>query len=189
VEEQILNQTNLKFLIWALLFTVGISVAFAKNLYSCAILASIVSFLIASLFLLMAAPDVAITEAAVGAAISTIFFFICIKLTGKESKTYKYKSIFAAILCIGLFVILGNYALALPEYGSAISPANSGVASYYMQNAYAETGIQNIVTAVLGSYRGFDTFGEVFVILTAGLSVGMLLSSAAFDEKKSKNNS
>ncbi len=34
----------------------------------------------------------------------------------------------------------------------------------------------NIVTAVLASYRGFDTLGEVMVIFTAG--IGVLLAFA-----------
>ena len=33
----------------------------------------------------------------------------------------------------------------------------------------------NLVTAVLASYRGFDTLGEVTVVLTAGIGVLLLL--------------
>ena len=39
----------------------------------------------------------------------------------------------------------------------------------------AEIGIPNIVTAVLASYRGFDTLGETAVIFTAGVGVMALL--------------
>ena len=38
-----------------------------------------------------------------------------------------------------------------------------------------ETGVPNIVTAVLASYRGFDTLGEAFVIFTAGVGVMILV--------------
>ena len=41
----------------------------------------------------------------------------------------------------------------------------------------AEAIVPNIVTAVLASYRGFDTLGEVFVVFTAGIGVLMLLSN------------
>ena len=40
----------------------------------------------------------------------------------------------------------------------------------------AETGVPNIVTAVLASYRGFDTFGETTVVFTAAIGVMILLS-------------
>jgi multicomponent Na+:H+ antiporter subunit B len=39
-----------------------------------------------------------------------------------------------------------------------------------------EVGLPNMVTSVLASYRGFDTFGEVAVIFTAGMGVLALLS-------------
>ena len=38
-----------------------------------------------------------------------------------------------------------------------------------------ETGVPNIVTAVLASYRGFDTLGEVTVIFTAAVAVMLLI--------------
>ena len=39
----------------------------------------------------------------------------------------------------------------------------------------AETGVPNAVTAVLASYRGYDTLGETTVVFTAGLGVLLLL--------------
>jgi len=41
----------------------------------------------------------------------------------------------------------------------------------------------NIVTAVLASYRGYDTLGETTVIFTAGLGVMMLLRGRRRDTK------
>ena len=38
-----------------------------------------------------------------------------------------------------------------------------------------ETGIPNVVTSVLASYRGFDTLGETTVVFTAGVGIMMLL--------------
>jgi multicomponent Na+:H+ antiporter subunit B len=42
----------------------------------------------------------------------------------------------------------------------------------------SEIGIPNIVTSVLASYRGYDTYGEVTVIFTAGVGVMLLLGRA-----------
>ena len=52
------------------------------------------------------------------------------------------------------------------------------MAPYYIAHAEAETGVPNVVTAVLASYRGFDTLGEVTVIFTAGIGVLALLGFA-----------
>ena len=38
-----------------------------------------------------------------------------------------------------------------------------------------ETGVPNVVTAVLASYRGYDTLGETTVVFTAGIGVIALL--------------
>ena len=52
-----------------------------------------------------------------------------------------------------------------------------------------EVGVPNIVTAVLASYRGYDTFGEVTVIFTAGVGVLLLLCGRNNRPKSDKNAS
>ena len=44
-----------------------------------------------------------------------------------------------------------------------------------MQINWADTGIPNVVTSVLASYRGFDTLGETTVVFVAGLAVALML--------------
>ena len=63
----------------------------------------------------------------------------------------------------------------IPGFGAADVPAQTHVARYYIENALPETGVPNIVTAVLASYRGFDTLGEVTVIFTAAVAVLLLI--------------
>ncbi|HMS17522.1 MAG TPA: hypothetical protein PKA37_11825 [Planctomycetota bacterium] len=48
-------------------------------------------------------------------------------------------------------------------------------ANYYIRNAYRDAKTPNMVTVILGDYRGVDTLGEEVVILTAGLSTLLLL--------------
>jgi multicomponent Na+:H+ antiporter subunit B len=45
----------------------------------------------------------------------------------------------------------------------------------YVQINWYDTGVPNVVTSVLASYRGFDTMGETVVVFVAGLAVAMLL--------------
>ncbi len=47
---------------------------------------------------------------------------------------------------------------------------------YYLENSYHETGVPNVVTSVLASYRGFDTLIENLVILTAAIGVYFILN-------------
>jgi multicomponent Na+:H+ antiporter subunit B len=62
----------------------------------------------------------------------------------------------------------------LPPFGDAGTPPQA-LGPNYLERTEAETGIPNVVTAVLASYRGFDTLGEVAVIFTAGIGVLILL--------------
>ena len=45
----------------------------------------------------------------------------------------------------------------------------------YLNEMPTETGVPNVVTAVLASYRGYDTLGETTVVFTAGAGVIALL--------------
>ena len=56
-------------------------------------------------------------------------------------------------------------------WGDPSSPANSHVSAYYIKNTVAETHVPNLVTAVLGDYRGYDTMFETVVIFCAGMAV------------------
>src|SRR5690606_9386682 len=67
----------------------------------------------------------------------------------------------------------------MPAFGDAASPANSYIGEAYVERTAKEIAVPNIVTAVLASYRGFDTLGETMVIFTAGLGVIMLLGAGS----------
>ncbi|MEJ5316440.1 MAG: Na(+)/H(+) antiporter subunit B [Tenuifilum sp.] len=49
------------------------------------------------------------------------------------------------------------------------------LARYYAENGPAEVGAANLVTAVVVTYRGFDTLGEVTILFIAAAIVGFFL--------------
>ena len=61
----------------------------------------------------------------------------------------------------------------LPAWGDAQSPANAHVSAYYLENAYNQTHVPNVVTAVLADYRGFDTMFETGVVFVAARQIGV----------------
>jgi multicomponent Na+:H+ antiporter subunit B len=67
----------------------------------------------------------------------------------------------------------------LPEFGDPAAPVHQHVTPRYLERAELETGVPNVVTAILASYRGYDTFGELVVILTAGIGVLLLMMPGA----------
>jgi len=85
-----------------------------------------------------------------------------------------------AILVVTLVGSALIYAtLDMPPYGDPNSPANSYIGEAYVERTAKEIAVPNIVTAVLASYRGFDTLGETMVIFTAGLGVILLLGAGS----------
>ena len=59
----------------------------------------------------------------------------------------------------------------MPAFGDPGAPAHHHVAPRYIEMAYKETGVKNMVTAILANYRGYDTLGELTVIFTAVAAV------------------
>ncbi len=65
-----------------LMLLVAASLFFMRNLFSALIAFSLVSLMVSVLFVILRAPDVAMTEAAVGAGLATLMFAIVIRRTG-----------------------------------------------------------------------------------------------------------
>lgn len=137
---------------------------------------AIYSLLSAALFVVLDAGDVALTEAAVGAGISTILILAVLTLAPRYERRHQGVN-WAAVSVV---VFTGGCLLwavsDLPTFGEAHNPVHTHVAPYYIEHAYKKLGVPNMVAAVLASYRSIDTFGEVIVIFTAGLGVFSLLS-------------
>jgi len=67
--------------------------------------------------------------------------------------------------------------LDMPYFGTADAPVHTHVAPRYINDSAEEVGPPNIVTSVLASYRGYDTFGEAGVVFTAFIGVILLLGA------------
>lgn len=167
----------LPLLILLLLVSTAFIIARTNNLFSVAFLAGISSLLAASLYMMLHAPDVAFTEAAVGAGISTVFFLATISAVG-EQRVYRAAMkipAFALSLIIGALVY---YSMSdLPQLSDPDSALHAHVARYYLEHSTTDIGIPNVVSSVLASYRGMDTLGEAAVIFTAGIGVLIILGS------------
>jgi multicomponent Na+:H+ antiporter subunit B len=146
-----------------------------RDLLSAAMLFAIYSLLSAGLFAVLDAGDVALTEAAVGAGISTILFLAVLALTRRHERPVRSHNALALVVVTLTGASLIYASADLPDFGAADAPAQTHVAAHYIDNTYADMGIPNMVAAVLASYRSIDTLGEAFVILTAGLAVVALL--------------
>lgn len=162
------------FLLLLLVIT-AVAIVRSTDLFSGVMLSGIFSLLMALNFFLLDAADVALTEAAVGAGVATVLLLAGLKLTpSTEARARPVRPI--AIIVVAILALLMIYAsFGQPSLGDPTAPAQTHVAPWYIENTPELVDIPNIVTAVLASYRGYDTLGEVFVVLTAGIGVMFLL--------------
>jgi multicomponent Na+:H+ antiporter subunit B len=155
----------------------GAVIALARNrsLFSVIVLSGVYSFLMATVLVALDAVDVAMTEASVGAGISTVLLLGALHLCKSEEAQPVRRpwGALALSLTLGGLIVYGT--LGLPGFADPQSPIHVHVAPHYLQHALAETGVPNVVTAVLASYRGYDTLGETTVVFTAGAGVVALL--------------
>jgi len=159
-----------------MLVVTAVAVVRMRSLFATVMLSGVFSLLSALLFVALDAVDVAFTEAAVGAGISTVLMLGTLALTARfERPSTRSPAIplFVAIMT-GAVLIYGT--LDMPNFGDANAPAQTHVAPEYLENSPHEIGVPNVVTAILASYRGYDTLGETAVVFTAGIGVLMLIS-------------
>ena len=83
----------------------------------------------------------------------------------------------------GLLLILGS--LDMPDTGDPASPPSLHVSPRYIEQGFEETGVPNMVTAVLADYRSFDTLGEVGGRLRRGRCLSV--SSSERDGRTSRD--
>ena len=163
----------------ALLVLLGItafSIIRQKNLFAAVMMVGIYSLLSAGLFVVMDAVDVAFTEAAVGAGISTVLMLGTLALVGHSEHQPQHRPILPLLVVILTGAVLVYGTLDIPPFGDASNPAHHHVAPHYLEESEHEIGIPNVVTSVLASYRGYDTMGETTVIFAALVGVLLLLS-------------
>lgn len=162
----------------AFLALIAMAIARVKDLFVAVMLFGIYSLVSASFFVVLDAVDVAFTEAAVGAGISTLLMLATLMLTDRHEKAIRHRSGLAMFIIVitGALLIFGT--LEMPFFGMETAPVHQHVAPRYINDSMTEIAVPNMVTSVLASYRGYDTFGETVVIFTAGMGVYVLLKSS-----------
>ena len=161
-----------------LLVVAALAATVLRDVLSAIIVFTIFSLAASVTYVLLSAPDVALTEAAVGAGITSVLFLVTIARTVRPVGDRLLIAVDrrAAVAAVALAGVLAVGVAGLPPAGAADSVVASGpVTSYYLSEAYAETGVKNAVTAVLAAYRGFDTLGEAVVVIAAGIAVLLVL--------------
>ena len=174
------------FLLTLLVLT-AVAIVRTENLFVAVMLMAIFSLLMAANFFILDAADVALTEAAVGAGVTTVIFLGALALTAEKERT-RTVGRWLGLGVVAVTVLVLIYAtFDKPRLGDPNAPVHQHVAPWYLEKTPELIGIPNVVTAVLGSFRGYDTLGEVFVVLAACIGVLFILSAAPPPERMPKS--
>ncbi len=179
------------FALTAFVVVTAVATALLRDTLAAIIVFAAYSLGMALFYTLLLAPDVGLTEAAIGAGVTTILLLVTIAKTSRPSAERIFAKINwpAAVLSAGLAAVLlatvgaipvENFlGEATPVTGAAGTPGEA-VTGHYITETYRDTGVTNAVTAVLAAYRGFDTFGEAVVVFAAGVAVVVVLHRGEF---------
>jgi multicomponent Na+:H+ antiporter subunit B len=168
-------ETFVNVVLLAFLGITAIVILRLRSLFAVAMLSGIYSLVSACIFVVLDAVDVAFTEASVGAGITTVLMLGTLALTKSHEKIPVRTPLLPLVVVVLTGAVLMYGTLGMPAFGDPEAPINRHVAPRYIEGTLPETGIPNVVTSVLASYRGYDTLGETTVIFTAGIGVMLLL--------------
>ncbi len=163
------------FLLTLLVLT-AVAIVRTENLFVAVMLTGIFSLLMAANFFVLDAADVALTEAAIGAGITTVLFLGALALTAEHEKSVSTGRWLPMGVVIVTTLILIYATFDKPRLGDPQAPVHLHVAPWYLEQTPELIDIPNVVTAILGSFRGYDTLGELFVVFTACIGVLFILS-------------
>ncbi len=144
-----------------------------KNLLSSVISVGIVGFSLGIVFLMLGAPDIAITQVVVEILILVILIRATISTDNTAIEKHRDNlPIVASLIFFGLFLLFSYFAVHdLPSFGEPVMK----VSSRYLETGIKDTGATNIVTAVLLDFRAYDTIGEATVLFVSIVGAFVIL--------------
>lgn len=153
-----------------------IYMSLAQKTSICVVISNVISAILVFIYCILQAPDIAITEAVIGTAASTILFALVLlyikKLPSQESQQFSNsidvrQKLVVFSICLVLFWLFLLFIQSLPKLQIGEIESFQRISKLYINNAIKDFGFASIVTAVVAGYRGFDTMFENVVIFTA----------------------
>lgn len=159
---------ELQLLLLFMIFAAMVAVK-TEDLLSSVIAVGAVGLGLSSAFLILKAPDLAITQLVVEILCLIILIRATIKkdLPLVKNGRWLFNTV-STLTFIAFFLILAYFALKeLPQFGQP----TMRVAQVYINKGLEKTRAANIVAAIILDFRGYDTLGEATVLFTAVMGV------------------
>ena len=163
-----------EYILVFIMMAAGILMIFVSSRVTAILLNGVLGYSIALFFVFFRAPDLALTQIVVE-TVTTALFLLCFYFLPelKREKIARPSKVVNGIIAVASGVLVT--VIALSVQGNSMFES----VSTYFEDAYELAGGKNIVNAILGDFRAFDTMLEVVVLFIAGLGVYTLIKLKA----------
>jgi multicomponent Na+:H+ antiporter subunit A len=155
----------------ALLMVGALAVTLAKQPLSAVLTLGLVGLLVSFLFVVLRAPDLALTQLLIETATLILFLLVIRFLPPFRRETLsrwvRCRDVGVSIMVGGLVVVLLLIANSDTLYPS--------IASYFLEQSLRLGGGRNVVNVIVVDFRGYDTMGEITVLTIAAIGVYTLI--------------
>ncbi|MBU0951647.1 MAG: DUF4040 domain-containing protein [Elusimicrobia bacterium] len=171
-------QVLLVFMIIAAAIAIGTS-----DLLGAVVSIGAVGLGLAIVFLLLQSPDLAILQLVV----EILSLVILIRAVGiKDTVNVRERRFIAtsiSVILMGLFLVFASLAiLEIPKFGN---PAMK-LSFLYLKDGFRQTGVPNIVSAIMLDYRSFDMLAQIVIAFTAAIGVVVIARKKIYVNKDKK---
>ncbi len=166
-------------IVWLLGTAMALGAAFSAKYHRLAALVMLggVGLMVCITFVWLSAPDLAITQLLVE-IVTTVLILLGLRWLPKRNADSpdaitlrgRFRRFRDLVLAIGCGV-----GMSFISFAVMTMPVPDAIATYFLDNAYAQGGGRNVVNVILVDFRGFDTLGEIAVLGVVALTVYALL--------------
>ncbi|MEO6627299.1 MAG: hydrogen gas-evolving membrane-bound hydrogenase subunit E, partial [Aquihabitans sp.] len=155
----------------ALVLSAALAASVVRRRFSAALVLGVTGYAMAGLFVVQGAPDLALTQVAIETLSTVLFVLVLRRLPDRFGWTGVRDSRMTAYrrgLRLGVAAIVGVSVFVLAITMSAPRPSTP-VSDEMIERAVPDGGGQNVVNVILVDFRGFDTLGEITVLVSAAI--------------------
>jgi multicomponent Na+:H+ antiporter subunit A len=154
----------------ALIVAGALSAVFARSIMAAVLSLGVVGYSVAVMYALLGAPDLAMTQFAVETLTVVIFVLVFSQLRGFSDPSSRLVKVRDALVAIAVGGLVTTLVLFIGSSGTT-----SRLSTYFAEAAPRLAHGDNVVNVILVDFRGFDTLGEITVLVTVAIGVRALL--------------